>query len=61
MKHDDPNGVLIEPGKTADLTWKFTRDAELEIACNLPGHYEAGMLGHILDHRETNAEPTESM
>jgi uncharacterized cupredoxin-like copper-binding protein len=30
-----------------DLTWQFTRDAALEFACNLPGHYEAGMVGHI--------------
>lgn len=47
MKHDDPNAVLIEPGKSAELTWKFSKDAELEMACNLPGHYEAGMVGHI--------------
>jgi uncharacterized cupredoxin-like copper-binding protein len=47
MKHDDSNAVLIEPGATEDLTWRFSRDAELEFACNLPGHYEAGMIGHI--------------
>jgi len=47
MKHDDPNAVLIEPGKTAELVWKFTKDAKLDFACNLPGHYEAGMVGHI--------------
>lgn len=47
MKHDDPNAVLVEPGMTEDLTWQFARDAALEFACNLPGHYEAGMVGHI--------------
>lgn len=47
MKHDDPNAVLIEPGKTEELVWKFSRNAKLEFACNLPGHYEAGMKGHI--------------
>jgi len=47
MKHDDPNAVLIEPGKTAELVWKFTKDATLEFACNLPGHYEAGMVGQF--------------
>ena len=47
MKHDDPNAVLVEPGKTQELVWRFSRDAELEFACNLPGHYEAGMIGHI--------------
>lgn len=47
MKHDDPNSVLVEPGKSAELVWKFSKDATLEFACNLPGHYEAGMVGHF--------------
>jgi len=47
MKHDDPNTALVEPGKTAELVWKFSKDAALEFACNLPGHYEAGMVGQI--------------
>ena len=47
MKHDDPNSVLVEPGKTKELTWKFTKDAALEFACNMPGHYESGMVGKV--------------
>lgn len=47
MKHDDPNSVLVEPGKTAELIWKFTKPTELEFACNIPGHYESGMAGPI--------------
>jgi uncharacterized cupredoxin-like copper-binding protein len=47
MKHDDPNAKLVEPSKTAELVWTFTEDASLEFACNLPGHYEAGMVGRI--------------
>ena len=47
MKHDDPNSVLVEPGQTKELTWKFTRQTTLEFACNMPGHYEAGMVGKI--------------
>ena len=47
MKHDDPNSVLVEPGKTGELVWKFTKPTELEFACNIPGHYEAGMAGPI--------------
>ena len=47
MKHDDPNSVLLDPGKSADVTWKFSTDATLEFACNVPGHYEAGMMGRI--------------
>jgi uncharacterized cupredoxin-like copper-binding protein len=45
MKHDDPNSVLVEPGQTKELVWKFTQATELDFACNMPGHYEAGMVG----------------
>ncbi len=49
MKHDDPNSVLLEPGQTADVVWSFPDDAsvDLEFACNVPGHYDAGMQGEI--------------
>ena len=47
MKHDDPNSVLVEPGKTAELTWTFSKATGLEFACNIPGHYPAGMVGKI--------------
>ena len=47
MKHDDPNSVLVEPGKTAELTWTFSRAGSLEFACNIPGHYQAGMVGKV--------------
>ena len=45
MKHDDPNSVLVEPGKTKELTWTFGKAQELEFACNIPGHYDSGMVG----------------
>ena len=47
MKHDDPNSVLVEPGKTAELTWVFSKAGSLEFACNIPGHYQAGMVGTL--------------
>lgn len=47
MEHDDPNSVLLEPGKSADVIWKFSANTKLEFACNLPGHYESGMMGRI--------------
>ena len=47
MKHDDPNSVLVEPGQTKELTWKFTKQTTLEFACNMPGHYESGMVGKV--------------
>lgn len=45
MMHDDPNSVLLEPGDTAEILWTFPRDGQLQFACNLPGHYEVGMVG----------------
>lgn len=47
MNHDDPNSVLVEPGKSAEIIWKFAKTADLEFACNIPGHYESGMVGPI--------------
>jgi len=47
MAHNDPNSVLINPGETKELTWTFSGDAELEFACNMPGHYQAGMVGEF--------------
>ena len=47
MEHDDPNSVLLEPGKSGEIIWKFTKATELEFACNIPGHYEAGMMGRV--------------
>lgn len=47
MSHDDPNSVLVEPGKTEELIWHFGQPADLQFACNVPGHYEAGMVGNL--------------
>lgn len=45
MSHDDPNSKLLAPGETAEIIWKFTEEGTLEFACNIPGHYDAGMAG----------------
>ncbi|MEL0108393.1 MAG: plastocyanin/azurin family copper-binding protein, partial [Rhodospirillaceae bacterium] len=47
MKHDDPNSLLLEPGKSGEIIWKFTKPMKLEFACNVPGHYQSGMVGRI--------------
>lgn len=43
----DQGSVLVEPGKSAEIVWKFPKEATLEFACNVPGHYESGMMGPI--------------
>jgi len=50
MEHNDPNSVLLEPRKSAEIIWKFDTNARLEFACNVPGHYESGMVGTISIH-----------
>lgn len=44
---DDPNGMVIEPGTTGSLAWRFTKAGEVQFACHIPGHYAAGMKGSI--------------
>lgn len=47
MRHDDPNMVMVAPGKQGELTWTFSQPGVLEFACNVPGHYQAGMVGKL--------------
>ena len=47
MEHKDANSALLEPGKKAEIIWHFTKESKLEFACNVPGHYESGMMGAI--------------
>ena len=47
MSHSHSNSVLLEPNQGAELIWKFNTNVDLEAACNVPGHYEAGMIAKI--------------
>ena len=47
MSHSHFNSVLLEPNQSAELIWKFSSDTNLEAACNVPGHYQAGMIAKI--------------
>ena len=47
MSHSHSNSILLEPKKSAEIIWKFNTEAELEVACNVPGHYEIGMIAKI--------------
>ena len=44
MGHSHNNSVLLEPNQKADIIWKFDNAINIEIACNVPGHYQAGMI-----------------
>ena len=43
MKHEDPNTVSLEPGESSAITWRFKGHNTVVFACNIPGHFEAGM------------------
>ncbi len=47
MAHSHSNSVLLSPGEKGELIWKFSNKAEIEAACNVPGHYEIGMIAKI--------------
>lgn len=47
MKHEEPNMVSVAPGKTGEVTWKFTRAGTVDFACLQPGHFDAGMKGAV--------------
>ena len=47
MKHEEGNVVSLEPGETRELIWQFGKAGTVEIACHLPGHYEAGMKARV--------------
>ena len=47
MSHSHSNSVLLEPNKSGEIIWKFNTDSKLEAACNIPGHYESGMIAKI--------------
>jgi hypothetical protein len=36
--------VTVNPGQIKELTWKFTGGADVLFACNIPGHFPAGMF-----------------
>ena len=44
MGHSHSNSVLLEPKEKGNIIWKFDNAVNVEIACNVPGHYQAGMI-----------------
>ena len=47
MSHSHANSVLLSPGEKAELIWKFSNTVDIEAACNVPGHYDVGMIAKI--------------
>ena len=47
MGHSHSNSVLLEPKQKGDIIWKFDNAINIEVACNVPGHYQAGMIAKV--------------
>ncbi len=48
MHHGEmPNAVTVRPGETKEVIWRFENAWQIEVACNIPGHYQAGMHGAV--------------
>jgi uncharacterized cupredoxin-like copper-binding protein len=47
MEHADENMVTVQPGKSGEIVWKFTKAGNIDFACLIPGHYDAGMKGTV--------------
>ena len=47
MAHSHSNSVLLEPKQKGEIIWKFDNAVDVEVACNIPGHYQAGMIAEV--------------
>ena len=46
-KDHEANAVSLDPGKSIQMLWRFTKAGNFEFACLIPGHREAGMHGTV--------------
>ena len=47
MNHSHSNSILLEPKQKGDIIWKFDNAVNIEVACNVPGHYQVGMIAKV--------------
>ena len=47
LAHSHSNSILLEPKEKMYLIWKFQNAKDIEIACNVPGHYDSGMIAKV--------------
>jgi uncharacterized cupredoxin-like copper-binding protein len=59
MHHEgDPSVVVLQPGETKELVWKFSKPVQGDIvfACQMPGHYDVGMVHKAKLEKGTKAK-----
>ena len=47
MAHSHSNSVSLEPKQKGEIIWKFDNAVNIEVACNVPGHYQVGMIAKV--------------
>jgi uncharacterized cupredoxin-like copper-binding protein len=47
MRHDEPEGIAVDPGETKELTYTFAEPGETLAGCHVVGHYGGGMKAMI--------------
>lgn len=47
MMHDEEGAIGLAPGASKELVYTFAESGDLEIACHVDGHYDAGMRGDV--------------
>lgn len=47
MEHANANQVTVDPGKSGEIVWQFSKAGKFDFACLQPGHLEAGMKGKV--------------
>ncbi len=46
--HAGAAAISVAPGQTGELVVRFSKTGTLQMACLIPGHYEAGMKGQLM-------------
>jgi uncharacterized cupredoxin-like copper-binding protein len=59
--HEAGAALALAPGQSGELVVKFDQARTLQMACLIPGHYEAGMRGtiRVKDRPAKGVTPTE--
>jgi uncharacterized cupredoxin-like copper-binding protein len=47
MGHDEPEGIVVKPGETKELTYTFAEAGQTLAGCHVVGHYGGGMKATI--------------
>ena len=48
MEHDEPHMTHVNPGKSGEIGWRFTKTGTYYFGCLIRGHFEAGMIGKVV-------------